>query len=47
MDEIKIKKPRIKKEKKEKIPKEKKIRPKRSKEEDIIAHRKDSKDSMN
>ena len=37
MEEIKIKKPRIKKEKKEK-----KIRPKCSKEEDIITHRKDS-----
>ena len=45
MEEIKIKKTRIKKEKKEKkekIPKEKKIRPRHSKEEDIIAHRKDS-----
>jgi len=42
MEEIKIKKTRIKKEKIPKEKKEKKIRPKRSKEEDIIAHRKDS-----
>ena len=42
MEEIKIKKTRIKKDKIPKEKKEKKIRPKRSKEEDIIAHRKDS-----
>ena len=40
MEEIKIKKTRIKKEKIPKEKKEKKIRPKRSKEEDIIAHKK-------
>ena len=42
MEEIKIKKPRIKKEKIPKQKKEKKVRPKHSKEEYIIAHRKDS-----
>ena len=41
MEEIQKKKPRIKKGKIPKEKKKKKIRPKRSKEEDIIAHRKD------